>query len=72
MSRFYEMSLTVKKFDKSKTDAITAAANKEWPFSELTHERNELAGCSQSNLCGGGGRGGICRAAGQGGFRGQR
>jgi hypothetical protein len=55
MSRFYEMAVTIEKFDKAKKDAIVAAACEEWEFDDddFSEHDGRLFSVGQSNLCGG-------------------
>lgn len=52
MSRFYMMTLEVKKYEKSKEHGIIDAANNEWPF-KLEPFGEGLLGTGEKNLCGG-------------------
>lgn len=53
MSRWYEMSVTVKGFDKAKRNEIEEAAAEEWEFDDFGSNPNQIFSTGQSNLCGG-------------------
>jgi len=57
MSRFYDMQIMIKKFNKDRIRQITEACIDEWPFEDLDVQQMDtnpvLIGYAESNLSGG-------------------
>jgi hypothetical protein len=53
MSRYYNMSVTIKGDDPERTEEIKAAADEEWGFEEWLTHNEALFASSDGSLCGG-------------------
>ena len=53
MSRAYQMDVYIEGFDRSREDAIKAAAGQEWTFDNWDDDGKELHGYGDDSLCAG-------------------